>query len=231
MAWIRSEFIKAGAVAAASLANLSVTQGKIALLAVDTAQLAADAVDGTKIKDDAVDSEHIAGGAIDTEHFAAGAVDTAALKESAVGYVQLDPSILEVATGEIAAGAVATLFTSPIEVIPAPAAGSYVEVISCHWWLDFVSAAYDGAAAGETLGLKYTDASGAACVDVVAGDAIGAAAADYHVTVQAAPEVIPVTDAAIVAHIDSAEWFASAGDSPLKYEIYYRVRTFGFATA
>ena len=131
------------------------------------------------------------------------------------------------ATGTILTADVATLNATPVEVVAAPGAGLYIEPVSCHWFLDFATSDYDAAAAGDTLNLKYTDASGAAVIDPVAGDVIGGADADYH-TVQLPPlELIPVANAAIVAHIAVGEW--GTGDSPLKYEFKYRVRTLAFA--
>ncbi len=126
----------------------------------------------------------------------------------------------------IATAAVKTLNATPVQLVAAPGAGKYIEAVSIHWWLDFATVGYDAAAVGDTLEAKYTNGAGAAVVDAVAGNAIGAAAADYHVTVQAVPEVIPVANAAIVAHINVGEWFAAAGDSPLKAEVFYRVRAF-----
>jgi len=133
--------------------------------------------------------------------------------------------------GTIATAAVQTMNATPVELVAAPAAGKYIEVLRIHWWLDFESAAYDAAAAGDTLNAKYTNGSGAAVVDPVAGDAIGAAAADYHTLVSRVAELIPVAAAAIVAHIATGEWYAAAGDSPLKYEVEYRIRDLAFATS
>ena len=121
---------------------------------------------------------------------------------------------------------VRTLSATPYELIAAPGATKFIEVLSIHWWLDYGTATYDAAAAGDILTAKYTNAAGAAVVDGVAGDAIGAAVADYHTNVLAVPEVIPVANAAIVASVAVGEWYAAAGDSPLKAEIMYRVRTF-----
>jgi hypothetical protein len=121
---------------------------------------------------------------------------------------------------------VRTLFATPYTIIAAPGAGKYIQVDRCHWWLDFGTAAYDAAAAGDTLELKYTNAAGAAVVDAIAGNAIGAAAADYHTLALAVPEVIPVNNAVIVAHINAGEWFAAAGDSPVLCDVLYRVRDF-----
>lgn len=123
---------------------------------------------------------------------------------------------------------VRTLNATPVEIIPAPAAGYYHEVVSCHWFLDYGTAAYDAAAAGDALVLKYTDAAGAEVVTQVPGNTIGASGADYHTLVQAVQgPLIPAVAAAIVAHILVGEWFGAAGNSPLKCEVIYRTRLLG----
>ncbi len=114
-------------------------------------------------------------------------------------------------------------------MIAAPGAGKYLDVESVHWFLDFATVGYDAAAAGDALTAKYTDASGAAVVDSVAGDAIGAAVADYHTLVRAVPELIPVANAAIVASVAVGSWYSAGGDSPLLYEVRYKVRSLAFA--
>ena len=39
-----------------------------------------------------------------------------------------------------------------------------------------------------------------------------------------APEiVVAASNQAIVAHITTGEWYGADGDSPLKYEVFYRV--------
>jgi len=139
--------------------------------------------------------------------------------------VDLAHAVLE-ATGTIATADVKTMNATPVQVIAAPAVGKYIEVLSCEWFLDWNSAAYDAAGAGDTLNLKYTNGAGVAVVTPVPGDTIGAAGADYHTLVHAlAGPLIPAVAAAIVAHIATGEWFAAAGDSPLKYRILYRIRT------
>lgn len=52
------------------------------------------------------------------------------------------------------------LFTTPVQIIPAPGAGRFILV---HKWMAYKPAgtAYSGVAAGEDLTLKYTNASGA----------------------------------------------------------------------
>lgn len=127
--------------------------------------------------------------------------------------------------GSIANASVRTMYTTPVSMLAAPGTGLYYEVQSVHWFMDYATAAFDAAGAGDTLNAKYTDGSGAAVVDPVAGDVIGGAVADYHTVVHAVAEVIPVANAAIVAHIATGEWFAAAGGGVLKYEITYRIRS------
>ncbi len=131
--------------------------------------------------------------------------------------------------GTIATAAVKTLHATPVSLVATPGSGYFIEVDSIHWFLDYGTATYDAAGAGDILCAHYTNGSGAAVVDGVAGDTIGAAAADYHVVVHAALEVVPVANAAVVAAVAAGEWYAAAGDSPLKYEIRYRIRTLAFA--
>lgn len=131
--------------------------------------------------------------------------------------------VLCVARGSIAAASVATLNATPVEVIAAPGAGEYIEVVSCHWMLDHQGVDYDGAAAGEDLSLKYTNAAGAKVTDDVDHSGFADASADAHAIVKGVA-VTPVANAAIVAHVLSGEWFAAAGDGILQYEIVYMIR-------
>lgn len=133
------------------------------------------------------------------------------------------------ATGTIATAAVKTMFATPVSIVAAPGAAFYIEPVSMHWFLDFGTAAYDSAAAADLLGAKYTNASGAQILQTVAGNVFGNASADAHICVNRATSIVPVANAAVVATIDVSEWFAAAGDSPLKYEFKYRVRTLLFA--
>lgn len=129
------------------------------------------------------------------------------------------------ASGTISAAALRTLNATPVSMIATPGAGKYIKVLWVHWFLDYGGVQMDAAAAGDTLVARYTDGSGAAVVDAVAGDTIGGVTADYHTTVLAVPEVVPVTNAAIVAHINTGEWYAAAGTSELKFLAYYQVVT------
>lgn len=129
------------------------------------------------------------------------------------------------ATGTIANAAVRTLNATPVQMIAAPGSGKAIRVIRCEWMLDYVAPAFDAAASGDTLGAKYTNGSGAQCLQTLAGNTIGAASADYRAFVGAANTVIPVENAAVVAHIDTGEWYGAAGGSALKYAIEYQIVT------
>lgn len=132
---------------------------------------------------------------------------------------------IQKATGTISAAALRTLNATPVSMVASPGATKYIKPLWVHWFLDYGGVQMDAAAAGDTLVARYTDGSGSACVDAVAGDTIGGAVADYHTTVLSVPEVVPVANAAIVAHINTGEWYAAAGTSELKYVIYYQVVT------
>lgn len=129
---------------------------------------------------------------------------------------------------ELSAAQVQTLNATPVQVLAAPGAGLYIEPIVAHWWLDHGGTDYDAAGAGEDLTLKYTDASGAKIVSDVDHSGFGDASADAH-AVAIPVAVVPVANAAIVAHILSGEWYSAAGDSPVKLEFTYRIRTLEFS--
>jgi hypothetical protein len=128
------------------------------------------------------------------------------------------------ATGTIANGAVRTLNATPVQVIAAPGAGKYIEVLSAEWFLDYATAGFDAVAAGDDLALKYTNASGAK----VTGDLAGVGFADQtsdQLRLVKGVAVTPAINAAIVAHILVGEWYAAAGGSALDYKIRYMIRT------
>jgi hypothetical protein len=137
--------------------------------------------------------------------------------------------------GRIANAAVRTLNAARVQVIAAPGVGRFIEIVSVHWWLDYTAPQFDSVAAGENLVLEYAGGVYASGVLLAAGWAD--AAADQHATVpgidpfpySTAPPTAPIepeTNAAVLAHVLAAEWFAAAGNSDLCYDIYYRVRTY-----
>ena len=122
----------------------------------------------------------------------------------------------------IATAAVLTLNTTPVEVIPAPAAGTYHEFLGAYVFLDYAGTAY-AADAGEDLCLRYTDSSGDVVSTDIDGEEFEATADALFIMspVPTAPNVITHAAAAIVAHNKVGNW--ATGNSPLKIRAYYRV--------
>jgi hypothetical protein len=143
------------------------------------------------------------------------------------------------AFGTITTAQMVLLFTTPILMVAAPPAGFYLEVVSCHWWYDYATAALNAPGGGDNLVVQY----GAAAAGVVASGVLLAlawinAGADQHAIVPGinpvpcatapptAPTEPPVATG-LYAFVQNANWVNGGGStSVLKYEIYYRVRTY-----
>lgn len=122
----------------------------------------------------------------------------------------------------IATAAVLALFTTPIQVLPAPATGVYIEFLGAYVFLDYAGTAY-AADAGEDLCIKYTDASGDIVSTSIDGEEFEATAdALFQMTpVPTAPNIVTHLSAtALVAHVLVGNWVT--GTSPLKIRVLYR---------
>jgi hypothetical protein len=128
--------------------------------------------------------------------------------------------------GGTGAGKVGSLNGTPVQVIAAPGAGKYIEIVSFAAWLAYASAAYDGVAGGENLGLYYS--GGGLCSQEVPGVGFGDGGSDQHRIANGADVATPLAATAVVAKIAVGEWYAAAGNSPLKLEIFYRERVLDF---
>jgi len=139
---------------------------------------------------------------------------------------KMDSEVVAIARGTIpggtGAGTVGSLNTSPVTLIAAPAdANSFIEIRSAHWWLDFASAAYDSVAGGDLLSLVYHGATDPLTSGISSG--FGDAGADAHRIAPAQAKGTP-SNVGIDAYCAGGDWYAAAGDSPVKYEIRYCVR-------
>lgn len=130
---------------------------------------------------------------------------------------------LLIAKAVIPTASVKTLHATPVQVIPKPPAGYFIEIVSMSAELVFVSAGYDAVAATDYLELRYTDASGALLVQTVSPVGLGDAVANANQIINPANGYIAI-NAKVVAYIAGTEWYAAAGDSPLHLEIAYRLR-------
>lgn len=122
----------------------------------------------------------------------------------------------------IATAAVLTLSTTPVDVVAAPAADTYIEFLGAYVFLDYNSAAY-AADAGEDLCIRYTDGSGDIVSTDIDGEEFEATADALFVMspVPTAPNIITHPAATkLVAHVKVGNW--ATGNSPLKIRTYYR---------
>ena len=171
----------------------------------------------------------VGAGSVDATALASSAVTTAKIAAAAVTIAKLDPLVLAVVEKTIANAALKTLHTTAVEVIPAPSAGSYIELVSVHAYMKYATAAFDSVAATDYLELRSTNASGELLTQNVDPTGFADQATDQHrqlsLAIGAAHLVTPVDGANVVAHIAGSEWYAAAGGGELHLEVLYRVRT------
>lgn len=122
--------------------------------------------------------------------------------------------VITITTGQLLA-----LFTTPISIVPAPAAGYAIVPVSATLFLDYAGVAYDGIAGNEDLVFRYTDASGAIAGTIEATGFLDASA-DAHRVVTFASLAVPTPAAALMLHMTTGN--IATGTSPLKLKLNYR---------
>jgi hypothetical protein len=130
--------------------------------------------------------------------------------------------VVRVADKLISSAQVLQLNATPIEVVPAPGAGVYLEFLGAYVFLDYAGTAY-AADAGEDLCIRYTDGTGDIVSTSIDGEEFEATADALFIMspVPTAPNVVThPANAALVAHLLVGEW--ATGNSPLKIRCYYR---------
>jgi hypothetical protein len=117
----------------------------------------------------------------------------------------------------LTAAQVKALFSSPITIVPAPAAG-VINVVDCILFgSTFVSAAYAGANA---LEFRYTNASGAkVTADIASGTLNFSSGTKYAVVHGVTTELAAVAAAAIVVCVPVAN--PTTGDSLVRFRVHY----------
>jgi len=129
--------------------------------------------------------------------------------------------VLKLATGTLTEAQLEALHTTPITVIAAPGSGKAVVVVGAQFFYDYNSAAY-GVDTGDDLVLKYTDGAGATILQVETTGFLSATSDQMRYAMPTTTaEFTPVANAAVVAYLLGA--LTSAGNSPLKYRIEYKV--------
>lgn len=133
---------------------------------------------------------------------------------------------------EITPAQLRALRATPITLVAAPGAGKFVELVAMHAWLDYGTTAHNAPTnANDDISARYTDGNGTQVATLEATGFVNATA-DQHRIVNAtsgAPnspaQYTPVENAALVAHNSGGAEYGGTGDSPLKIEVFYRVRT------
>jgi hypothetical protein len=129
--------------------------------------------------------------------------------------------VLNMATGTLTEAQLEALHTTPITVIAAPGSGKAIVVVGAQFFYDYNSAAY-GVDAGDDLVLNYTDGAGATILQVETTGFLSATSDQMrYATPTTTAEFNPVANAAVVAYLSGA--LTSAGNSPVKYRIEYKV--------
>lgn len=128
----------------------------------------------------------------------------------------------------IASAAVLTLNTTPVELVPAPGSGFYLEFLRAEILLDYAGTAY-ATDANERLQIRYTNGVSESLVDGIHEDEFETTADQiwivpsygyYSGTVSNGRFKVP-ENAAIVAFTATGNW--ATGNSPLKIRVFYRV--------
>jgi hypothetical protein len=121
---------------------------------------------------------------------------------------------------QLTAAQVLALHTTPIDLIPQPAAGYWIEPLGLDLFLDYGAAAYAAIAGTDYFHLKYTDGSGATLTQAIDPSSFGTATADAYLHIAPASSYAPLR-AKVVASLAGA-W--TTGDSPIGVTVLYRVR-------
>ena len=117
---------------------------------------------------------------------------------------------------------VLALFATPIEIVPAPAAGFFNEFISMTVHKP-AGVAYAGIASGEDLSVKYTNAAGLQVAIIeTTGFLDSTAALTRQARLTNITAIVPTLAASLVFHLLIAEIIT--GDSDLNLSIEYKVR-------
>jgi hypothetical protein len=131
------------------------------------------------------------------------------------GRIQLYNKNLEISTADLK-----TLNATPIEILPSPGPGKYIEVKRFELFLDYGTAAYTAVDAGKDLSLGYTSAGELIQIETTGflDQSSDQRRCSHH------PDTHPVgVDEAVLLSMLVGE--VATGDSPLKLSIDYRIVT------
>lgn len=139
---------------------------------------------------------------------------------ASVGVTQLATDALGEATVTLTASQVKALNGTPITLVAAPGASSYIVVDEIRHKLTYGSIQFTGS---NNLEFRYTNGSGAKVTADIAFATLNAAATNYRVLKPVTTELTPVLNAPIVVYVPSAN--PGAGDSTITYVVRYHIVT------
>ena len=114
------------------------------------------------------------------------------------------------------------LFTTPKELVEAPGANKVIQFMGAVAFLDYNSVDY---ATYGVVTVKYTDGSGTAVSEPVAADKLVQSSDDVVTEVaQLSADAELTQNAALVLAVDTGN--PTAGDSPIRFKIFYRILDF-----
>jgi hypothetical protein len=126
--------------------------------------------------------------------------------------------VIDTATVTLTSAQILALNTTPVTLVAAQGANTYVQVIALAAKLDFNSVAYTGSNAAN---ITYTNAAGAAATGTIASSFLDSASSAAITTIPVA--VAPVVNSPIVVSVGTAN--PAAGNSTITFDVLYRVVT------
>lgn len=164
-------------------------------------------------------------GTVQTTDLADGAVTTAKVADDAVTVPKLDDPTIQYAEVEIAAGAILTLNSVPVQLVAAPGNGYVLEFISALLALDYTAPVLTVVGCGD-IEVRYSDAAGE-LVSVAEGSAWLEAAADAMLLIDKLElTTTPVNNAPLMLLVATADP-AAGGNSTMHVKVAYRVHETG----
>jgi hypothetical protein len=144
--------------------------------------------------------------------------DSATFKQLQLNNGVDDGAVIDSVKVTLTSAQILALNTTPITLIPAQGANTYIEVLACVAYLKFNSAAYTGANAAN---ITYTNAAGAAATGTLASSFLDSSSSAAAKVIPAA--VTPVVNSPIVISVGTAN--PAAGNSTITLDLFYRVVT------
>lgn len=133
---------------------------------------------------------------------------------------QIDPQLTQRARVTLSSAQILALNTTPVTLVAAGGAGTYVSVDEVVATLNAGSAAYTGANAAN---VTYTNGAGAAATGTLSSSFLNTTASTTGAVKTVASAVAPVVNAPVVISVGTAN--PAAGNGTMSLDIVYRIVT------